>query len=280
MRGYDVVTPDYFRTLGVELAAGRFFALRDSGTAPAVAIVNRRMARHYWGDDDPIGKRFTFDPTAEAVDWISVVGVVDDFGADFWGEPSGARLYLPLAQRPRARMLAVVRTTGEPREMIAAVRAAIQGVDDGMPVYAFRTIPEHVDSWLNETRIVSTMLGGTGLLALTLASIGLFGMVSYSVLHRTREIGVRVALGAGRGSIMALVFRSTLRLAASGIAIGLMLSLVAGVALLSLVYRMEAPRPTTVLGALALLLAVVLVAAYVPARRATAVDPLAALRAQ
>ena len=177
-------------------------------------------------------------------------------------------------------MSVAVRTRSDPFDTIPSLRAAVHAIDPGVPLSGFLTVDDHVDIWLNETRVIATMIGGMGLLALGLASIGLFGMISYSVVQRTREIGVRVALGAQSTTIMGLVLRRSLRLAAMGTAIGLVLSLAVGVALLSMVYGTEAPRPTTVVGVLALLLVVALVAAYIPARRATRIDPLVALRAE
>lgn len=278
--GFDVVTDGYFRTMGASLVNGRFFTDRDRADSQPVAIVNESMANHYWPEEDAVGRRFTFDHTASPVEWITVVGVVTDFGADFYGEPPGTVLYLPHSQRPHPGMLVVARTAGEPMDTIPALRGAIHGIDSGVPLYRFRTVDDHVDVWLNETRVISAMIGGVGFLALGLASIGLFGMISYSVVHRTREIGVRMALGAHSSTIMKLVIRHSLRLAAIGIVIGLVLSLIAGIALLSTLYGVEPPRVTTVLAVLVLLLAVVLLAAYLPARRAARIDPLIALRAE
>ena len=278
--GFDVVTPGYFQAMGVSLVSGRVFSARDRSDGQLVAVVNERMAAHYWPDDDALGKRFTFDPTVPEPEWFTVVGVVADFGSNFWGEPTAARVYLPHAQRPFADMVVSVRTHADPFDMIPSLRAAVHGIDPGVPLSGFLTVDDHVDIWLNETRSIATMVGGMGLLALGLASVGLFGTISFSVVQRTREIGVRVALGARRRAIMQLVFRRSLRLAAIGIGIGLVLSLAVGIALISTIYGIEAPRPTTVLGVLALLLAVALVAAYFPARRATRIDPLIALRAE
>ena len=177
-------------------------------------------------------------------------------------------------------MIVVARAFADPLDAIGSVRSAIHGIDAGVPLYDFRTIDDHVAVWLNETRVIATMLGGMGLLALILASIGLFGMISFSVVHRTREIGVRVALGAGKSAIMALVFRRSLRLAGIGIAIGVVLSLAAAIVLMATIYGVEAPRASTVIASLLLLLLIVLLAAYLPARRATRIDPLEALRSE
>jgi len=279
-RGYQVITPGYLRVMGVPILRGRGFTDRDRADAPEVAIVNQRMADHYWPEQDALGKRFTSDPTAAEVQWVTVVGVVGDVGADFWGETARTTLYRPLAQRPRAGMELVVRTAGDPMDAIPALRGAVHALDPEVPLYRFRTVDDFVDTWLNETRVITGMIGGMGLLALGLASVGLFGMIAYSVAQRTREIGVRVALGARRSAIMRLVVQSSLRLVTIGVAIGLVLSLGVAIALMSLLYGAEAPRPLTVVGALVLLFAVALVAAYVPARRATRIDPLAALRTE
>lgn len=279
-RGFDVVTPGYFEAMGVPLAGGRFFSSRDRADTQPVAIINERAAAHYWHDDDALGKRFTFDPTVPEPEWFTVVGVVTDFGSNFWGEPTEAKVYLPHAQRPYGDMVVTVRTAADPFDMIPSLRAAVHGIDAGVPLYDFRSVDDHIDIWLNETRVIATMIGSIGILALGLASVGLFGMISYSVVQRTREIGVRVALGAHSATIMRLVFGRSLRLATVGIGIGLVLSLAVGIALISMVYGVEAPRPATVAGVLVLLVVVALVAAYIPARRATRIDPLIALRAE
>ncbi len=277
---YQVVTPGFFRAMGVPIIRGRAFTERDRADAQQVAIVNQRMADHYWPDDDAVGRRFTFDTTASPVRWVTVVGVVGDVGADFWGETAATTFYMSHAQRPHSEMQLVVRTADSPLEAIPALRDAVHSLDPEAPLYAFRTVDEVIDTWLNEDRIITTMIGSMGLLALGLASIGLFGTIAYSVAERTREIGVRVALGARRSAIMNLVIRRSLRMVTIGTLIGSVLSVGVGIALMSLMYGAEAPRPLTVVGALALLFAVALVAAYVPARRATRIDPLAALRAE
>ena len=278
--GYQVVTPSYFGTMGVSLIGGRFFTDADDLDDLQVGIVNRRLAEHYWPEEDPIGKRFTFDPTASPIDWITVVGTVADFGATFWGEPIEGQLYLPHAQKPVSAMRLITKIAGTPADVVPTITAAVHGIDPEVPLYRSQTIDTLIDIWLSESRMVTTMVGATGILALALASIGLFGMISYSVAQRTHEIGVRVALGAHRSSIMQLVIRRSLRLAAIGMAVGLVISTVVAAAMISTIHGTEAPRPATVAAVLGILLVVAVAAAYVPARRATRIDPLLALRAE
>jgi len=278
--GYQVVTPSYFESMGVPLIGGRFFADSDGPHDLPVAIVTRRAAQHYWPDQEPTGERFTFDPAASPIEWITVVGVVGDFGATFSGEPIDGQVFLPHAQEPVSGLQLIARIGGESTEVVPALMAAVHGIDPEVPVYAFQTLDEVIDTWLNEDRTITWMVGGTGILALVMASIGLFGMISYSVAQRTREIGVRVALGAHRAAIVRLVLQRSLRLAAIGIALGLVLSAIVATLVVTTIHGFAAPRPATIVAVLALLASVTAIAAYIPARRATRIDPMLALRAE
>jgi putative ABC transport system permease protein len=280
VRGFWTASEGYFPALGVPLRSGRFFSETDGPEDLPVGIINERMALHYWPGEDAVGKRLTVveEPTPD--DWIVVVGVVADFGATFHGDPPDPTLFLPHSQRPSASMLLVVRTDGDPLSAVPAIRQTIQRVDAGVPISSIRTGEGLVDAWLQESRTVSTTLGLLGVLALGLAVVGLYGMVAYSVARRTFEIGVRLVIGASRGAIRMTVMRSFLILAGIGLTIGLGISLVVAVVLRSQMAFLQVPYPSTVGGLVVLLVGVVLLASYLPARRATSIEPVVALRSQ
>jgi putative ABC transport system permease protein len=284
-RGNDVsrlqaVSPGYFRTLGVTLTSGRFFTPSDGPEEMQVGIVNERMAHHYWPGEDPVGKRLTIaeDPAPE--DWITVVGMVANFGADFYGDPPSPTLYLSHLQRPVSTMILVARTEGDPLSVVPAVRQAVGRIDAGVPLSRVRSGDGMVDDWLRESRTVAASLGLLGILALGLAVVGLYGMVAYSVAQRTFEIGVRVVMGASHGAIRRTVMRSFLVLAGVGLLIGLAISAAAGLVMRSWLAFLQVPYASTVGGLVALLVAVVLVASYLPARRATSIEPVVALKCE
>ncbi len=280
VRGYEVITPSYFEAMGVSIVAGRAFAETDGPETLPVAVVNERLARGYWPDGTAVGKRFTFDSDAAPVEWITVVGVVADFGVTIFGEPIEAQVFRPHAQRTEPNARLVARSHSAVNDLVPAIIAAVQAEDPEVPIYGFQTVEAMKDDWLTESRLFTTMIGGIGVLALGLASIGLFGMISYSVTQRTREIGVRVALGARRPAIVRLVLGRSLRLTAIGVAAGAVLSTIVAAIMISSIHGTSAPRPATVAAVLALLGLVVALAAFVPARRATRIDPLLALRSE
>ncbi|UCF32599.1 MAG: ABC transporter permease [Phycisphaerales bacterium] len=280
VHGYQVVTPDYFSMMEIPLVSGRFFTPHDQADAQPVAIVNQRMARHYWPDEDPIGKRLTLDSTASPVQWVMVVGVVADFGCSIFGEPPDAAMYLPHRQRPIGSMLIVVRTLGDPLESVSTVRGAIRDLDPNLPIGDIRTTDQIIHRWLRDDRMLAGFLVGLAVLALSLASIGLYGMMSYSVAQRTHEIGVRVALGAVGGDIIRLVIKRCLVLAAAGIVAGLLLSIPVGFALASQLYGVGGADPVALIGVVLVLLLVAALAGYLPARRATKINPVVALRCE
>ena len=207
VRGYQVVTPDFFKTLQVPLVSGRFFSDHDRADTQPVAIINERMARRYWPDEDPIGWRVALDPEESPIQWTSIVGVVADSGRSFYGDPPPPTLYLPHPQRPLPFMVVAARTAGPPKDAIPAIRNAVHSLDRGVPVHDFRTVEDIVHRWLRDDRGSLVFFTGLAVLALSLASLGLYGVMSYAVVQRTHEIGVRVALGAERGDIMSMVLK-------------------------------------------------------------------------
>jgi putative ABC transport system permease protein len=278
--GFQVVTPGFFRTLEAPLRSGRFFASTDGPTDRPVAVVNERMARYYWPGEDAVGKRLAVTPEPTSEDWITVVGVVADFGATFYGELPSPTLYLPQAQRPINGMLVVARTVGDPLANVSAFREAIRRVDPGVPVSQIRSGEIMMEDWLRESRVVASTLGLFGILALSLAVIGLYGMVSYSVVQRTAELGMRIVLGADRGAIRRSVMRSFLSLGVIGLTSGLVISGIVGIVMRSQIAFLRVPYISTVTAIVVILMGVVMLASYMPARKATAIEPVRALRCE
>jgi len=278
-----VVSPDYFRTLGIPLLQGRLLSAQDHAQASAVAVINQAMARRYWGGEDPVGKRFKIGARASNAPWLTVVGVVGDVRQAGLNTDSLPELYTPFTQdhqrfvRPRVLF---VRTAGDPLNLIAAVKSQIWAVDKDQPINDVRTMEEIVTQWLAPRRFNLLLLGVFAALALALASVGIYGVISYAVSQRTREIGVRMALGAGRADILKLIVGQGLALTLGGVATGLLASLALTRWLESLLFGVSTTDPLTFTGVALLLTLVALLACYVPARRATKVDPLIALRSE
>ena len=280
IHGYQAVTLGYFETMEIPLLSGRHFTERDHADGQQVALINQRMAQHYWPNEDPVGMRLTLDENLSEATWTTIVGVVANAGHSFSGGPPPPILYLPHPQRPTTSMTVVARTFGDPLDAIPALRSAIHDIDAGIPVYDFRTVADVVRYWSRDDRGATWFLGTLAALALGLASLGLYGVMSYAVEQRTHEIGVRVALGAGRRDVLGLVLRRCLTLAVVGIAIGLVLSIPVGLAIQSQLFGVSGIDPPAYLGVSLVLLAVAALAGYVPARRAMRIDPMVALRCE
>jgi predicted permease len=275
----NLVSPDYFRTVGVPLRAGREFTERDGRDAPTVAVVNETMARRYWPDGRAVGGRLQLGQ----VD-VTVVGVARDAGYVELGEEPRPFVYLPLAQAPgdvMANQLAVLaRGAGRPEAAVPVLREAVRALDRDVPVLEAGTYDGLLAQLLLPQRLAATLLGLFGGLTLVLASVGVYGVIAYAVGQRTREIGIRVALGASRRRVVADVLGRGAWLVAAGVAIGLGLALAAGRLVAAFLFGVGGSDPLA-LGASALVLgAVALVATYLPARRASRVDPALALRAE
>ena len=280
---YRVLSPDYFRTLSIPLLKGRSLSAQDNTQAPAVAVINQAMARRYWGDEDPVGKHFRVGGRVSNAPWLTVVGVVGDVrqaGLDAAPFPEFYRPFTqdhPLWARPRVLF---IRTTGDPLSSIAAVKSQIWAINKDQTIHAVRTMDEIVTQWLAPRRFNLVLLGAFAVIALVLASIGIYGVISYGVSQRTRDIGVRMALGAQRRDILKLIVGQGLILTGSGVAIGLIASWALTRWLKTLLFGVSATDPLTY-GAIALLLlCVALVSCWMPALRAMKIDPMAALRDQ
>lgn len=272
----------FFEALGIPLLAGRDFIETDSAQSPKVLIINQAMASRFWADQDPVGKRLKLfgDP-----DYRQVVGVVADSKYNSLTERRLPFMYIPLLQEYDPQFNLHVRTTTDPKGMVAAVRSEIQQIDPSLSVLNVQTLSERVRNSLGGERTQATLVGSGGMLALLLAAVGLYGVMSYSVAQRTREIGIRMALGAGRANVMGLVLKQGLVLVSGGILVGLgavavclLIIYLFGISLASMLFGVSAFDPITFAGTSGVLLVVALLATYVPARRAAKVDPIIALR--
>jgi putative ABC transport system permease protein len=278
MINHCVVTPGYFRAMGIPLLAGRDLAESDAREAQKVTVIDERLAREYWPGESPLGKRVRFGPPESNEPWHTVVGVV---GAVRHERPDAATrmsVYLPYQQMPVRQMTLAVRTEGEPTGLAAAVRQQVRELDPDQPVTGMRTMEEVISRAIWQPRLHAILFGVFAAVALLLASVGIYGVMSYAVTQRTHEIGVRVALGARPRDILRLVVGHGLTLTLVGIALGAGAALALTQVMSSLLFEVSAADPATFAVNVALLAAVSLVACYIPARRATRVDPLVALR--
>ena len=270
-----VVSHDYFRALRVPLVRGRVFREGDAPGAPRVAVVNEEAVRRFFKGRDPIGARITLGDTA---DYMTIVGVVADVKQEAIGAKPYPQLYGVASQFPRRAMAVVVRTSGEPQAVAQAARRAVTALDPALPVYSVQTLEERVAGTVARPRITAVLVATFGGAALLLAAVGIYGVVSYTVAQRTRELGIRMALGASTPNVMRLVVGQGMAPAALGVVAGLAGAWALSRTIASLLYGVGATDPAT-FGTTALFLGgVALAAAYLPARRATRVSPTVALR--
>jgi predicted permease len=272
------VSPDYFRVMGIPLLAGRFFNQHDISSAPRVSIISEAMARLYFPNQNPLGKQLTFGfpPNGEAM--REIVGIVGNVRDVALGQNPGAMMYVPFAQAPFWGANLVVKSTLSTSSVAAAIRQEVQKMDKDIPVTDVAKMPDLIDASVAQPRFRTFLLGLFAGMALVLAATGIFGVISYSVSRRTNEIGIRVALGASRNTILSMILGETLALTFAGLAVGLPCALAASHLVGHMLFDVSANDPAT-LAAVAFSLAVVAaLAGYIPARRAVRVDPMAALR--
>ena len=272
------VSPEYLRTLGIPLITGRHFTDRDREPGPAVIIVNAAFARRYFPGEDPLGKRLRFDDTKDA--WMTIVGIAGDSRNLGLDSDPGPLMYIPYHYFTLPFMSVVVRSAGGTAAVASAVRADVRALDPDLPVDEVRPLKDVVADSVAEPRFRMALLGAFALTALLLAAVGVYGLISYSVAQRTREIGIRVALGARPAQVTVPIMREGLWLAALGVGIGLAGAFAATRLLATFLFGIEATDPLTFAAVTGLLLGVALLACYVPSRRALRVDPLTALRAE
>lgn len=269
---------DYFRTLGTPLVRGRDFTPQDAANAPAVAIINETLARRFFPNEDPIGKRVRIgDPVSNAQPY-EIVGIAKDTLITSIAEAPWAATYRPLAQQHSSRITLVVHTTGNPQALLAAVRHEVQALDENLPAQEIKTLDEFIAFSFWPMQMGARLVGTFGLLGLLLASVGLYGVMSYAVAARTREIGVRMALGAERRDVLRLIAGQAMRLTLFGLGAGLALAFAATRVLQRFLFGIGASDPLTFFSVALLLTLVALLACFLPARRATKVDPMVALR--
>ncbi|MEA2205261.1 MAG: putative transport system permease protein [Blastocatellia bacterium] len=274
-----VATPGYLKAMEIGLAQGRAISDADTKDAPFVALINRTMADEYWPNQNPLGKRVRFAGGSDnSQPWRTIVGVVNDVSQYALDQKPPKQLYLPHAQFPTSTNTIVVKTTGDPMSVVGAVRKEILAVDKDQAVFQITTLNELLGESILVRKFFMLLLSVFAGLALVLAAVGIYGVMSYAVTQRTQEIGIRMALGAQAGDVLKLIVKNGLTLAAIGIALGLLAALGLTRLMQQLLFGVSATDATTFAGVSAALVMVVLLACYLPARRATKVDPLVALR--
>jgi predicted permease len=276
--GYTLAWPEYFETMKTPIVRGRGFTATDDEKAPRVVVVNETMARRFWPDQNPIGKRLRLGDAVEPV--YEVVGVARDGKYYLLGEAETAFMFLPLLQNYSGEATLIVRTSAPPESLAAAIRQEVAALDGELPVSGVKTMPEYLDRLLSAPKAVAGLVGAFGLVALLLAAIGLYGVMSYAVSQRTREIGIRMALGSPAPIVFGLILKQGLRLALTGVTIGLVAAFGLTRLLRSLLYGVSVIDPATFAGVTTSLLVVALLACWIPARRAAKVDPMTSLRSE
>jgi len=278
---FNVVGPGYFETMRIPIVRGRSFTEQDRGGAPGVVIVNEAVARRYWPGQDAIGKHMSWgwvQDEGQQTYPLEVIGIAKDGKYVTLGEDPRPFVYFPHLQNYEAAMTVLVRTAGNPKSLVDAVRNELRTLDPHLPAFDIKTLTEHLGVTLLPVRMAATLLGLFSVLALVLAAVGIYGVVSYSVSQRTHELGIRLALGAQARDVLKLVIAQGMSLTLIGVAMGLAAAFGVTRFLTFLLYGISPTDPLTFAGISVLLAAVALLASYVPARRATKVDPMVALR--
>ncbi|PYV42240.1 MAG: multidrug ABC transporter substrate-binding protein [Acidobacteria bacterium] len=274
----DLVTPGFFATVGMPLLQGRDFGPQDNESTTKVGVINETLSRYYFPDESPIGKRFSLGDSQESRT-IEIVGVVKDAKYNSLREQTPRFLYLPYSQNAYGLLhFLAIRTLGDPGRMINIARRELQTVDKRLRITQVKTLTQQVDETLAQERLIAASSSIFGLLSLLLASIGLYGLMSYTVSRRVREVGIRMALGAERGDVLRLIVGQGMILTLMGAGIGLAGAFALTRVLTSLLYGVTATDPATFIGISLLLTGVALLACYIPARRPAKVDPMVALR--
>ena len=273
---YVVVAPSYFATIGIPLVAGRGFADSDNKRGPDVAIINETAARKFFPNENPVGRRVGRSP--EDSGKMEIVGVLRDVRYNSLREPAPPTLYLPYLQTDPEDLVFTVRTAADPASVMRTVRETMSAVDPGIPIVTIETQVSQIERRYAQEQVLAQAYVLFGAIALFVAAIGLFGLMSYNVSRRTREIGIRMAMGAQREAVLGLVLRESMLLVAAGIAIGIAVALGAGKLVASQLFGLEATDGATMVLAIVVMTMVSAAAGYLPARRATRVDPMVALR--
>ena len=269
---------DYFRTVRIPIIKGRAFSESDGDGAPRVAVISGVMARRYFPNEDPLGRRVKVGEAESADQWYTIVGVAGDISRFMFDRETQPMLYLPSQQLPDRGAYFIIRVSGEPMGVLTAVRAQIAALDDKLPLYEIKSHEQVIADDMAGIRLVTSLMATFGAMALALASVGVYGVMAYAVSQRTHEIGVRMALGARPRDVFRLVVGQALKLAALGLVIGLPLALSLGRVMAGALFGVVALDPMTFVGFTVLLAGVAALAGYLPALRAAKVDPMIALR--
>jgi putative ABC transport system permease protein len=275
---YQVASPEYFRTLHIPLRAGRFLSPSDGPDAPKVALISERLARRWWKNESPIGRRIKIGEADFKSPWMTIVGVVGDVVHNPYERIPRQTFYLPYQQAPALWMDIGVRTAGDPLMAAPAVTAAIRSVDPEQPITDMRTMERSIHNRSIGLNYMAALMGIFGAIALFLSAIGVYGVMAYLVSEQTQEIGLRMALGAPRGSVLQMIFRRGLTTIGTGLIIGLPLAFGFSRLMASLIFGVSATDATTFVGIPLALMAAAALAIYIPARRAMRIDPIVALR--
>ena len=281
--GLTYVEPKFFETMGISLRLGRDFRQQDDEGAPKVVIINERVASRFFGNQNPIGKRIGLGRLSGRPG-LEIIGVAKDARYFDLRQQPPLMAYLPFRQfrlggaRTSAERTLLVRTMGDPKNLTATVRREVQTLDKDLPAYNVTTFSDQISESLIQERLIATLSSIFGLVGLLLASMGLYGTVAYAVVRRTNEIGIRMALGARQCDVLWMIMQETLRQAIAGVAFGLPATLATTRLITSMLFGLTPTDLQTILSAMSLLMAVVVCAGYLPARRASRVDPMSALR--
>jgi putative ABC transport system permease protein len=282
---FKMITPDFLKATGTRLVAGREFSEKDTQRSAPVAIISETVANRYWPGANPVGSHITIlnrvysGQSAGSAQSLEIVGVAKDVRNDDLWRPEAA-IYTPFAQNPNASAFIVVRTAVPPMSVVSSLRQAVRSIDSEQPINRIKTMQEIVSDTYGALRFPMTLLWIFSALALVLSAVGLFGVMSYMVTRRTRELAIRMALGAAHSHTLRLVLREGLRVSAIGIGIGLLAALALSRVMAGYVYGISSTDPFTFAVACLLLISVALLASYIPARRAAKVDPIVALRSE
>jgi putative ABC transport system permease protein len=275
---YQVSSPEYFATLHVPLRDGRFLLPSDGPTAPPVALISERIAQRWWKNKSPIGEQIRIGEADSKEPWMTVVGVVGDVSHNPYDRAPRPAIYVPYQQRPALWMDIGVRTAGDPLLLAPAVTAAIHSVDPDQPISEMRSMEKSIHNRAIGLNYVASLMGVFGIIALVLSAIGVYGVMSYMVSEQTRDIGLRMALGAPRGSVLGSVFRRGMTVTAAGLIVGMPLAYALARLMASLIYGVTSTDVLTFVGIPLALIGAAALAIYIPARRAMQIDPIIALR--
>jgi putative ABC transport system permease protein len=278
----SIVSPEYFHVLGMTLVRGRLFVEQDLETTPLVAVINQAAARTYWPNQDPVGKRVRMLGRLGRArpDWTSIVGVIADARTESLADAGTPEIYLDIYQRPAKFLALYLRGQVNPSAILAQVRTQVQSVDAELPVFHAETLNDILSSSLSVRRFSMEMVALFAATALLLASLGIYGTISFLVNEQSREIAIRLALGAQRRNILRMVLRQGLTMAATGAGIGLVGALIVSHFMASLLFGVSPYDLSTFAGVTAMLTAVAIAASYVPALRAMRLDPITTLHAE